>query len=102
MELSLFDLIILALATWRISRIVTREDGPFGVFSKWRAYAKARQDMGKALTLYGLLSCIYCLSVWVALGLLALHLFVTPYVSYVFAVSGLALMLRSYTGVQHG
>ena len=32
----LLDLIVLSLATWRVAHMVSREDGPFGVFERFR------------------------------------------------------------------
>lgn len=83
------DLLVLALATWRISNILVKEDGPFRVFERARARLRGRPN------------CIYCVSVWVAAGLFAIHLLLTPYVAWVFAISGAALMLRAYTGVTY-
>lgn len=83
----LSDVIILALATWRLSHMLVTEQCPFSV-CVWM-----RERIGGALT------CIYCTSVWVAV----LHLFLWYSVGkplvIIFAISGFALMLRSYTGV---
>jgi hypothetical protein len=88
-----FDLIVLALATWRLSYFMTAEKGPFDAMERLRG----------ALPLGGLTACIKCVSVWAALILMALY-WLVPYGQvfvWIMAVSGLALMLRSYTGVAH-
>lgn len=59
------DLLLLALATWRIASLMTAEDGP------WHVFLKAREKT----TLGGLLDCLWCCSVWVALALVALVYF---------------------------
>ena len=84
------DLLLLALATWRLSHMISREKGPYLIFQSLRTKAP----------LGGLTSCIYCLSVWVGFALLILHLF-TPIVTWIFAVPGAALMLKSFTGAGH-
>ncbi len=48
-----------ALATWRISHLISKEDGPGDIFSKMRLSARSR-------FWETLLSCFYCVSVWVA------------------------------------
>jgi len=48
-----------ALATWRVAHMVAYEDGPFDIIVRLRARA------GDSL-LGGLMDCLYCLTVWVA------------------------------------
>lgn len=57
--MSPLELLILMLATWRLAHMLVLEDGPFQVIQRFRAMT----------TLGGLLECIFCMSVWVALGL---------------------------------
>ena len=80
-----FDLVVLALATWRLSYMLVMEAGPFDVFKRLRASTK----------LGGLLECVFCMSVWVALGLYALWLD-TQWPVIVLAVSGLGLGFDRY------
>ena len=53
---------VAALATWRISRLVAKEDGPFDVVLRARARA-GTSVLGR------LMDCPYCVSVWAALPL---------------------------------
>lgn len=87
------DLLILALATWRLAYLLINEDAPFQVMKRIRART----------TLGGLLTCIYCASIWSAAGWVALWLLVPSltWIVYIFAVSGAALMLAKYTGVDY-
>lgn len=80
------ELIILGLATWRLSHMLVVERCPFGVC----AWLRAR--------IGGALGCIYCTSVWVAVLHLVLWYSVGKPLVVIFAISGIALMLRSYTG----
>mgnify|MGYP001572792784 FL=1 len=50
-----------ALAVYRISRMITDEEGPFMVFSRLRGLAQPDTWIGRGL------ECIICVSVWVAL-----------------------------------
>ena len=88
--MSFFDLLVLALATWRISYLIVYEDAPWRLMSRLREW----NDLG------GLLRCIYCTSLWVAVGCWLL-MQVAPAVVYVLAVSGGAMMLWRYTGGEH-
>ena len=92
MNLQIIDLLILAIATWRVAYLITKEDAPFKLMKRFR---ERHPD-------WGVFHCIYCASVWTALVLLIVWLI--PYGQYVvtvFALSGAGLMLASYTGANH-
>lgn len=77
----LFDFTLIVLAAWRLAYMLVQESGPFKVFSRLRDLT----------TIGGLLECMYCCSVWTALGMLLLFpLWQLPV--YVLAVSALALL----------
>lgn len=86
------DLLILALATWRLAYFIARDHAPFGVMTWLRK--RYAPDADKP----SILNCIYCSSIWAALVVLVLWF--TPFqpVVWLLAVSGAALMLGSYTG----
>lgn len=58
-----YILIVCALAVWRVSRIITREDGPLDIFAKLRGAIDPSQKtwIGRGL------NCIACVSFWIAL-----------------------------------
>lgn len=87
--MSIFDYLLMGLAAWRLAYFIVKEDAPFDVMLKFR----------ERTTLGGLLTCVYCASVWTALGCLLLYGTPGWIVVQVAAVSALALMLASYTGV---
>ncbi|HVZ96636.1 MAG TPA: hypothetical protein VG847_07160 [Chitinophagaceae bacterium] len=53
------ELIIFTLAVWRITHLLSKEDGPFNIIFKFR------QAVGAGF-LGSLLDCFYCTSVWVS------------------------------------
>jgi hypothetical protein len=53
--------VLAALAVYRLTRMLTDEEGPFEVFTKLRGLAKPDTWIGRGL------ECILCMSVWVAL-----------------------------------
>lgn len=79
--------VLLASAVWYISYSLTALEGPFNLFVKLRA-----------LHMGGLFDCIYCTSVWV--GFFAIWLWLGGFEAllYPFALAGVAMFLRSYTG----
>lgn len=85
------DFIIAALATWRLSFMLTQEDGPWTVFARLRA-AAGRSMPGRAL------ECLFCTSVWVAapLALLLEQGAVRRLVTWL-ALSGAASLLHRVT-----
>jgi len=82
-----FRLLLAALAVWRITHLVAKEEGPFRLFELWRRVAPGH-----------LFYCFYCLSVWVAApfvwftGGSLLEKFVTWW-----ALSGVAVLLERIT-----
>ena len=77
MTLSVFDFIVLALATWRIAYMLVKEDGPWAVFARLRTRAGLHQiviqngaqtDIAWAAdnTLAEGLQCVWCVSIWIA------------------------------------
>ena len=88
-----FDLLLITLAALYAASVLTSKDGPFYVFRKLRD--ATRRHMG------GLFDCIWCTVFWVALLFVAIHAY-APVVTWVFAVAGAAMAVRSYSGVQHG
>src|ERR1700722_14162637 len=55
-----FRFVLAILAVWRVSHMLSREDGP------WDVLVRFRRALGTGM-LSKLVACFYCLSVWVAL-----------------------------------
>lgn len=89
---ALVDIAILALATLRIAYFLVSEKGPWHFMLHLRYYLKRPE----------VLTCINCAAGWVVLALIPIY-YLTPlsigrwFVTW-WAVWGLALVLRSYTG----
>lgn len=65
-----FDLITCACATWRLAHLIMWEDGPYAILRKARErIGVTHDDDGTPISYQGeaanLVSCMYCLSVWV-------------------------------------
>lgn len=57
----------MALAVFRLSELITREDGPYNVFSRFRLWTlKNAHKSQSAQTLADLVHCPYCLSMWLS------------------------------------
>lgn len=65
------DFVILCLATWRVSVLFSKEEGPFDVFKRLREKTGIQHDdNGEVLMIphkffAELLSCVWCTSIWV-------------------------------------
>ena len=83
---------VAALATWRLTHLLTKEDGPGDVVAR----ARARLGSGAAGEL---MDCFYCLSVWVAAPF-ALTVTRRPraMIGTWLALSGAACLLERATG----
>lgn len=92
MNLTPLDVLILALATWYVTYMLTgNKKGPFGVFTFIRTH----------FPLGGLTTCYYCAMPWIAAVFLLLSMTPIHIVIYPFAIAGIAIMLGSYTGANH-
>jgi len=58
-----------ALAIYRLAWMLTKEDGPFMLFDKFRKWLGKRvtKDMGLGWTLAELFNCPHCLGLWLAI-----------------------------------
>lgn len=60
----------LALATWRLTAMLTQENGPLDIFAELRDWAGVKYDNADkpySLHFWGeVLACFWCCSVWVA------------------------------------
>lgn len=90
-------LVIAALASWRIASILHRE----GIMRPLRRLFGIYEKDGVVFypdTFFGeLLGCLWCLSVWTALGT-TLLLFIFPYVLLPFAFSSIAILIDRVVG----
>jgi hypothetical protein len=61
--MSLFEFVLMTLAVWRLTYLVTSETGPGDIFLNIRLWTERHSKF-----LSDLLSCVYCTSIWVSLG----------------------------------
>lgn len=81
-------LIVAAFATWRITSLVLREDGPFD------ALVHLRTALGRVAGLRALTTCLWCLSLWTGILCAALALSDGWWLLLPFALSGAAIWLE--------
>lgn len=86
-----FDFMILSLATFYAAYVLVQTKGPFGYF-QW-----LRENVMHG----GLLTCIYCATVWIGGIFYLLWLAHLEPICYVFAGAGAAMLLYRYTGGAH-
>lgn len=105
--MTLTYLLIFILATWRISSLLVREDGPFFLFKRLRE--RAGIEHGESGDVFmvpetfwaGMLSCVWCCSMWVAFSWFVFWV-IWPEIAVMcgmpFAVSAGAILLERVTG----
>ena len=72
--MEIISLLIYILATWRIASLLVNEAGPADIFLHIREWAGIEHDDSGEMTIIpdgffsGILSCVWCSSMWVAAG----------------------------------
>lgn len=99
------NLIVYGLAVWRISSLFVNEDGPAHIFRRIRELAGiTHDDQGVFVIipetfLAGVLSCVWCCSIWVSFFMTAFWL-ISPEISLKlavpFAFSGMAIVIEKW------
>ena len=99
MEIGPFQLVVIGLATWRVSSLFANEEGPFQIFSHIRHALGEQYVNGQriATTHVGKgLACQWCNTVWFAF-IWILIILIDPFFIYaamIFAVSTLAIIVE--------
>ncbi len=96
----MWGILVLGLICWRVSSLLVREDGPYDILAKFRRYIgvyfdefsrpQGRNVIAKAFT------CVWCLSVWMGLGLAWASEYSTNVLKYIgvaLALSALAIII---------
>jgi hypothetical protein len=104
--MDLTTLLLLGLATWRLSAFLVRDTGPFSIFLRLRELAGITHDenhevLGVPDRLFaGVLSCVWCASTWIGFGWLAFWLYFPKpalLLAAGFSLSTLAVLVDSHT-----
>jgi len=88
--MQLMTFVLASLAVYRLSRMLSDEEGPFSVFTKLRGIPKPETWIGRGL------ACIMCLSVWIALPI---ALWIDPTLNWWLtwlALSGVTVIIRKW------
>lgn len=108
--MTLLQIVVFALATWRISSLLVNEDGPRKIFYMWRVYAgivpvtNIRYDMPNEHYfeisedfLAQVLSCVWCTSIYVGAAWVVFFLTfptIAFYAATPFALSACAILFN--------
>jgi hypothetical protein len=88
----IFRFLLAALAVWRLTHLISKEDGP------WDTIVRLRRALGNRF-FGGMLSCFYCLSIWIALPFsFFLNGTIMERIIVWWALSGVAVLLERMTG----
>lgn len=91
-------LVLYSLAVWRLSSLISREDGPGRVFAHVRRAAGTERE-GEISSLADGIQCMWCVSVWVAgalFGLSRLSRGFSVYLVWTLALSAGALVIEAF------
>lgn len=90
----------IALATYLLSKLLTRHGGPFGVLDVWRDWLIGRSQQDTRLrplfeTLVGIFTCQFCMSFYMVVFVGLLYLYV-PFLVYWLAILGIVSLFQTY------
>lgn len=85
-------LLLLGLATWRLTNLILHEDGPFRMLDRVRQLVGTEKP-GKVTGLRQLFTCPYCMSMWTAPVVFAVWRYWSPPV-YVLAASAITVFIH--------
>jgi hypothetical protein len=95
------ELIVIGLATWRLTSLIVNEDGPFELLSKLRHALGVRYDEHSEVygtnVIANALTCVWCASLWVAVFWAVLFLSypkISLIIALPFALSAIAIMIE--------
>ena len=94
------ELIILALACWRLSNLLVAEEGPWNVLGRIRGRLIDQDKLETPGSLSKGLSCPYCVQVWLALAVTPLYLFWPSWTllgAFPLALAGIGAYLQKQT-----
>ena len=98
--MSLNTFFYLSLAAWRLASLIANEDGPWMMFKRFRQRAEQwckRYRFCRELGLYELITCEWCNSIWIGIGLTSLYLWIGETILYValpLALSTVAIIIK--------
>ncbi len=98
MSLTIF--FYLSLAAWRLASLIANEDGPWMMFKRFRERAEQwckSYKFCRELGLYELISCEWCNSIWIGIGLTILYLWIGETILYIalpLALSTVAIVIK--------
>jgi uncharacterized protein DUF1360 len=84
--MTLLHILILSLATWRISSLLVNEDGPYQMLAELRS---------KTIKYTKLLECVWCVSLWIGVILIVAYYLFPLYAIWImlpFALSAGAIL----------
>ena len=90
----------LGLAAWRLASLLANEDGPWMIFKRLRQRSEQwckRYRFCRELGLHELITCEWCNSVWIGVGLTVLYLWIGDTILYIalpLAISTVAIVIK--------
>lgn len=102
--MTILDVIVIGLATWRISSLLVHERGPYNVFVHLRNAVGVEHDVDlvpeRANNVVAeIFSCVWCMSIWVGLALWGVWE-IEPKVVYVIAILAIAPIVETWHGTR--
>ena len=97
---STIELVIMALAAWRVAVFLVRESGPWGIVRRIREWSGIEHDIeGRPLPYLGgmpgsLFSCVWCMSFWTAIMIMSVRVY-ADLIVVMLAVWGLVAVIET-------
>lgn len=92
------QMIVCGFAGWRSASMLSKEDGPFGIFDSIRQIVGVR-PRSQIVGLAKLWICVWCTSVWTTAGFWGLW-YVHPAIPGIVAAMGVAIVIEQWVRPQ--
>lgn len=99
--INIFDILVLAFATYRLSLLFTLENGPFDMFLALRRFVGLQEleeevYIIKSNIFSEVLACFYCTSVWIAILSFVIYVYVPKSIMFFIPLSIAGLTILVY------
>jgi hypothetical protein len=94
MDMMTVNLLLIGLATWRLTSLLADEEGPWNIFGKLRKLLGVEPEGQNFFS--KMFNCHFCLSMWSAIAVCLFYFLTSPVVVLPLAASAISIMIYTF------